>query len=144
MALPLVFCLLAAIHFWRIRKDGGISRRSLPATETPAVLPTSAPVTETGVPQGAASRAVYAAGPAISAAGLCEGRDVQRKRDLPADEVQVWPHLVVRELLMALTVIILIWVISIAFNAPLEEKANPALTPILRRPPGTLLACKSC
>ncbi len=51
------------------------------------------------------------------------------KRDLPADEVQVWPHLVVREFLMTLAVIIVIWVISIAFNAPLEEKANAAVTP---------------
>src|SRR5258708_31099420 len=30
---------------------------------------------------------------------------------------------------MALAVIVAIWIISIAFNAPLEEKANPAVTP---------------
>jgi quinol-cytochrome oxidoreductase complex cytochrome b subunit len=26
MAIPLIFCIMLAIHFWRIRKDGGISR----------------------------------------------------------------------------------------------------------------------
>ena len=43
--------------------------------------------------------------------------------------MQVWPHLVLREFLAALTVIIFIWIISIVVNAPLEEKANPAVTP---------------
>lgn len=58
-----------------------------------------------------------------------KGDTYSGKRDLTGDEVQVWPHLVIREFLMALTVIIGIWAISIVFNAPLEEKANPAVTP---------------
>jgi hypothetical protein len=57
------------------------------------------------------------------------GETFSGKRDLPEAEVQVWPHLVVRELLAILTAAILIWIVSILVNAPLEEKANPAVTP---------------
>jgi quinol-cytochrome oxidoreductase complex cytochrome b subunit len=121
MALPLVFCLLAAIHFWRIRKDGGISRRSLPATET--ATPVKNVVTSPDIKPAPVDGSRY------RLLAYVKGDTYSGKRDFPADEVQVWPHLVIREFLMALAVIIVIWVISIAFNAPLEEKANPAVTP---------------
>ena len=75
------------------------------------------------------AKPVYAAGPRYRLLAYVKGETYSGKRDLPADEVQVWPHLVVREFLMALAVIVVIWIISIAFNAPLEEKANPAVTP---------------
>ena len=58
-----------------------------------------------------------------------KGETYSGKQDLAEDEVQVWPHLLVREFLAALTVIVLIWVLSIAFDAPLEEIANPSVTP---------------
>ena len=115
MAMPLFFCLLAAIHFWRIRKDGGISRRSLPMPEaTPrAVRPKS---------QQPAGDQRAGPGPRYRLLAYVKGETYSGKRDLPADEVQVWPHLVVREFLMALTVIAVIWIISIVLNAPLEER----------------------
>jgi quinol-cytochrome oxidoreductase complex cytochrome b subunit len=127
MALPLVFCVLAAIHFWRIRKDGGISRRSLPAAETMA-QETAAPAKSVITPPAPAKPAATD-GSRYRLLAYVKGETYSGKRDFSADEVQVWPHLVVREFLMALVVIIAIWVISIAFNAPLEEKANPAVTP---------------
>lgn len=46
-----------------------------------------------------------------------------------ADKVQVWPYLVKVEFLAALLVMAILTVWSIALDAPLEEPANPALTP---------------
>lgn len=45
------------------------------------------------------------------------------------EEVMVWPELVFRELLAILAVVFAINIISILFNAPLEEIANPGKTP---------------
>jgi hypothetical protein len=59
---------------------------------------------------------------------------VNDKRDAPveaamADKVQVWPYLVRVEFLTSIAVMIILTVWSIGIDAPLEEPANPALTP---------------
>lgn len=41
------------------------------------------------------------------------------------ETVQSWPHLMVRELLVFLLVFVVILGVSLVFNAPLEEAANP-------------------
>jgi quinol-cytochrome oxidoreductase complex cytochrome b subunit len=46
-----------------------------------------------------------------------------------ADKVQVWPYLVKVEFLAALFVMVVLTFWSFLLNAPLEEPANPALTP---------------
>ncbi len=46
-----------------------------------------------------------------------------------ADKVQVWPYLVKIEFLVTIIVMIILTVWSITINAPLEEPANPTLTP---------------
>jgi hypothetical protein len=46
-----------------------------------------------------------------------------------ADKVQVWPYLVKVEFLATLLVMAILTVWSITLDAPLEEPANPALTP---------------
>lgn len=43
----------------------------------------------------------------------------------PEDTVQSWPHLMVRELGLFLLVLAVILGVSLIFNAPLEEAANP-------------------
>lgn len=43
----------------------------------------------------------------------------------PEDTVQSWPHLMVRELLLFFLVFAVILGVSLVFNAPLEEAANP-------------------
>ena len=43
--------------------------------------------------------------------------------------VSVWPHLLMRELLAVLGVSILLLLLSIVFDAPLEAPADPSLTP---------------
>jgi menaquinol-cytochrome c reductase cytochrome b/c subunit len=43
--------------------------------------------------------------------------------------VFTWPNLTVRHAVAALAVILLVLVVSLLFNAPLKEIANPAITP---------------
>lgn len=45
------------------------------------------------------------------------------------DLVMTWPHLLVRHAVVAIAVLLLVLVLSLLFNAPLREIANPALTP---------------
>ena len=47
----------------------------------------------------------------------------------PNDEVFAWPHLLYRELLVALGVVVALHVVSLMFMAPLEEMADPTRTP---------------
>ncbi|MCH7471346.1 hypothetical protein IIA79_00130 [bacterium] len=49
--------------------------------------------------------------------------------DHPDEYEPAYPNLMVKELLMAIAVIIVLHVASIIFNAPLEEIANPDFTP---------------
>ncbi len=46
-----------------------------------------------------------------------------------SDKVQTWPYLVKVEFLMTIGIMIMLTVWSITINAPLEEPANPTLTP---------------
>jgi menaquinol-cytochrome c reductase cytochrome b/c subunit len=43
----------------------------------------------------------------------------------PDNTLQSWPHLMVRELLLFLLVCVVVLGVSLLFNAPLEEAANP-------------------
>jgi quinol-cytochrome oxidoreductase complex cytochrome b subunit len=76
VVLPLVMAFLVAVHFWRVRKDGGI-----------------------------------AAPP----------RTIRR--------VPAWPHLLFRELVVLLLVLVVVHAAALLWNAPLEEMADPARTP---------------
>ena len=116
--LPVVLTLLIALHFWRIRKDGGLSR------------PEEA---ETALQAGAA------AGPAPITVSL---KAVQMARDkiyglqgfvrgpftkvgnVPDKSVFAWPNLVIAELFVFVLVLAIILPMSLAFNAPLEEPVN--------------------
>jgi quinol-cytochrome oxidoreductase complex cytochrome b subunit len=77
LILPLATAFLVALHFWRVRKDGGLSA---PAD--------------------------------------------RRHRRVPA-----WPHLVFRELLVLLLVLVAIHAAALLFDAPLEEIADASRTP---------------
>ncbi len=57
------------------------------------------------------------------------GETLSKVRDVAEDEVPVWPELLKREFLAALTVIAVLLAISLVFNAPLEQVANPTRTP---------------
>ena len=60
---------------------------------------------------------------------LVRGRALARPTDLAEDEVMVWPSLVVVEAVCATVFMLLLVVVSVLFNAPLTERANPNQTP---------------
>jgi quinol-cytochrome oxidoreductase complex cytochrome b subunit len=109
--LPLAMLLLISLHVWRVRKDGlsGAKIHTSPEEEVAGVFPAS---TKTYGLMALSKR------PRTSV----EARD-------PNDDVFAWPHLLYRELLVALAVIVVLHVASLVFMAPLEEMADPTRTP---------------
>ena len=61
--------------------------------------------------------------------GLVIPRSPSEDPAVTGPEVDAMPHLIVREVAMALLVLAAILVISMFFNAPLAEQANPGLSP---------------
>ena len=63
--------------------------------------------------------------------GIVPGKPVAGERKEPEEQdlVMVWPHLLVRHATAALSILLLVLVISIFFDAPLRDIANPASTP---------------
>ena len=110
--LPLLMLMLISLHVWRVRKDGlsgADVHDAAPTAETAGVFPAS---TKTHGLMALTRR------PRASV----EARD-------PNDEVFAWPHLLFRELLVALAVVVALHVVSLVFMAPLEEIADPTRTP---------------
>jgi cytochrome b-561 len=109
--LPLAAVALISLHVWRVRKDGlsGAAPANLPVEEEAGVFP---PSTKTYGLMALTRR------PTVSVVA----------RD-PNDEVFAWPHLLYREALVALGVIIALHVTSLLVMAPLEEMADPTRTP---------------
>ncbi len=109
--LPLAILALLALHVWRVRKDGlsGAPVTLDAVSETAGTFP---PSTKTWGLMAMTRR------PSASV----EARDV-------TDEVFAWPHLLYREILVALGVVIVMHLVALIFNAPLEEMADPTRTP---------------
>lgn len=68
------------------------------------------------------NRRVLGVVPGLPAAGST--KEPQRQ-----DLVMAWPHLLVRHAVAVLVVLLIVLVLSLMFNAPLREIANPAVTP---------------
>jgi quinol-cytochrome oxidoreductase complex cytochrome b subunit len=110
VVLPLITGLLIAIHLWRIRKDGGLAR-----SETSLA-------TDMVDPEPGADLKSY------GLMNLIEGKTPQVGKE-PEDMTTTWPHLLFRETALFLIVMIVIMGVSVLFDAPLEEMANPSITP---------------
>ena len=59
---------------------------------------------------------------------IVEGSSFQAGKD-PDETLLAWPHLVLRELLLFLALFVVILGLSLLFDAPLEEPANPLHPP---------------
>jgi quinol-cytochrome oxidoreductase complex cytochrome b subunit len=114
VVLPLGAVLLVALHIWRVRKDGGLSA---PASPEPALVEEEAPGR---FPASTRSYGLMA---------LTDRPALPVEEVDPDDEVLSWPHLLFRELLLLLIVLVALHGVALLFNAPLEEIANPTITP---------------
>ena len=104
--LPSILVLMIAIHFWRIRKDGGLTRPEKAAAEVVKVRVEAAATKRTYGLQG------FVRGP------------FTKVGNVPDDSVYAWPSLLMAELFVLVLTVSAILVLSLFFNAPLEEPVN--------------------
>jgi quinol-cytochrome oxidoreductase complex cytochrome b subunit len=112
VVLPLIAALLIAVHFWRIRKDGGLARPEEQMAFVGEKTDSKLDVDEKS----------------YGLMNLVEGKTPQTAKE-PEEMTTTWPHLLQRELSLFLLILIVIMGMSVLFNAPLEEIANPSVTP---------------
>ena len=111
IVLPAVAALMVAVHLFRVRKDGGLSRPDEPAEDAASIPLGQLPTNKS-----------------YGLMELARGTTPQVGRD-PDDEVFAWPHLIFRELLLFLLVVAFVLFLAVFWNAPLEELANPIHPP---------------
>jgi cytochrome b-561 len=115
VALPAAVALLFGYHMWRVRRDGGL------AVTDPAAAPLPA-----------AGETVAVQGKTYSLFGVTPGTSLETRAARPqADDAAVAssPHLLRRLILVFLAVFTLTIILSLISGAPLEEAANPSVTP---------------
>lgn len=115
--LPLLAGIFLAAHFWRVRKDGGISGPPIEGTIEEAHTPAGAPPLKT-----------------YGLMGLVKGTTPMVEKE-PEDADFTFPTLVYKELKYAMLIMIVLHVFSYFMNAPLEEMADPGQTPHLAKAP---------
>jgi quinol-cytochrome oxidoreductase complex cytochrome b subunit len=117
--LPVILTLLIAVHFWRIRKDGGLSRpeeAEAPAAaspEVPAPLPISISIKAAQV----AKSKIY------GLQGFVRG-PFTKLGNIPDRSVYSWPNLIIAELFVFVLILAILLPVSLYLNAPLEEPVN--------------------
>jgi quinol-cytochrome oxidoreductase complex cytochrome b subunit len=114
MILPLALALLMGVHFWRIRKDGGLAR----PVDADARLGTPDPETYPVFTQQPTKTYHLAA--------VVRGRTPQVGRG-PEQTLPSMPHLFYAELGVLMLSIVLCLGLGLLVDAPLKERANPAV-----------------
>ena len=109
--LPSVLILAIAIHFWRIRKDGGLSR---PEDADPTINLEAIPAVKASVLEPKKTYGLQ---------GLVRG-PLTKVGQIPDNTVFSWPNLFLAELFTFVVTLSAILIVSLLFNAPLEEPVN--------------------
>ncbi len=114
MLLPLVLVALMAVHFWRIRKDGGMVRPADADARLESRKEETYPVfTE-------APKKTY------QLAAIVKGKTPVVNRG-PENTVPSMPHLFYAELAVLMLTTLICLALSLVSDAPLKELANPAV-----------------
>ncbi len=116
--LPLITGTLIGVHFWRIRKDGGLSRPADPYRPDPIRVVQRSDTRETFAP---GAKKTYGLMELVR--GTCPTVDKG-----PHNFVFTWPHLLRAELVAFMLTTVLVLGLSF-MDAPLEEPANPTKPP---------------
>lgn len=114
MILPLMLGMLMGVHFWRIRKDGGLAR-PVDAESRLGQLPTK-------------TYPVFTQAPAktYQLATIVKGRTAAVGRG-PETTVPSMPHLFYAEIAVLMFTVFLCVALALISDAPLKELANPAV-----------------
>lgn len=118
MVLPAGFVVVLGVHFWRIRKDGGMSRPETIREEELKRIPTSE-LSET-VFKNAPPGKTY------GLMGLVKGSSAAVGRG-PEHTMPSWPTLFTAELAVFVATLAIVCGLAFFFDAPLKEMANPAV-----------------
>ena len=137
--LPALIFVVLGIHIWRVRKDG-FAVAEPQGAERPSPRPDSTHRGDHRCPSPEEE-------PRYRFLGVVEREIEQRDEQEPDDTVWTWPHFLIRHVVVAAGTILVVFALAIAFNAPLQDLANPSLTPdrgqgalVLRRPAGAALS----
>jgi quinol-cytochrome oxidoreductase complex cytochrome b subunit len=114
--LPVAMTFLMAIHFWRIRKDGGLSRPASAETKPQLAFSSNAVTVNVKAVQVEPKKT-------YGLQGLVRGPLV-KTGNVPEDSVFSWPNLLRAELFTFVITLSLILVLSLLFDAPLEQPVN--------------------
>lgn len=111
--LPLVTSLIIALHFWRIRKDGGLAR---PAEPIPSR------------PQSASNKAKTDSGSSKTwgLMAVVKGKTPAVDKEL-ANTVPAYPNALYAIAALSMLTVMVMLILGYFFDAPLAELANPAV-----------------
>jgi quinol-cytochrome oxidoreductase complex cytochrome b subunit len=127
--LPSLMVLLTMVHFWRVRKDGGLSRplwKLKPESSAPLVTigePANPALAVAAMP--AAKDKTYGLMEVVTGKPLFETVTDEEEEDT----VFSYPFAFFREAVALLATVTTVMALSLIWNAPLEQLANPAKTP---------------
>jgi len=117
--LPIVLSAILGLHFWRIRKDGGLAR---PASADPPA-PDDAAIENFDL-----MAVIYERTPAT---------DQEVENTVPS-----WPRVFRLEIILTLAVLFVLVGLSLCFDAPLAEQANPDVPENPAKAPWYFLGCQ--
>jgi quinol-cytochrome oxidoreductase complex cytochrome b subunit len=126
--LPALLILLTIVHFWRVRKDGGLSRPvwTLKPSKTEALVTIGAPAVIAPLQVEAASKdKTYGLMEVVTGKPIFETITPEEEEDT----VFSYPYAFVREAVVLMATVTTVMAMSLFLNAPLEQLANPAKTP---------------
>jgi quinol-cytochrome oxidoreductase complex cytochrome b subunit len=109
MILPLVMTMMLGVHFWRIRKDGGLARPAEPIPERPP-----------GETNGQGSAKTW------GLMAVVRGRTPAVDQEL-ANTVPAYPSALYALAALSMFSVAVMLLLSYFFDAPLTEIANPAV-----------------
>jgi len=125
--LPALMILLTIVHFWRIRKDGGMSRPlwKLKAKKDALVTIGAPPPVASLQVESASKNKTYGLMEVVTGKPIFETLTAEEEEDT----VFAYPYAFVREAVALMVTVTTIMTVSLFFHAPLEDLANPAKTP---------------
>lgn len=113
--LPAIMGFLIAVHFFRIRKDGGLARPADTSKEK------QIPDDEFG---DVKNNSVFKTARSYKLVEIVKGNEPKVNEEV--DQMMfAWPKLIIREVMVLLGVVLFLGVLSVFFDAPLEGPADP-------------------
>ncbi|MFH1719854.1 MAG: cytochrome b N-terminal domain-containing protein [Planctomycetota bacterium] len=110
MVLPIALSTALGIHFWRIRKDGGLARPSSADPDLP---------TDGSSPEGAPTKS-------FGLMAVIRDRTPATNKEIE-NTVPSWPQVFRLEAILTMVVLLAVVGLALWADAPLSEQANPAV-----------------